>query len=292
MQHRDNRQQRGSLCGNRVTEYTNGNPRCERRQKPSLVRGQRTSSRWWLVSVHLIWPRLSAIISFHAATLASGTRKASYSVSDLWNRWFRSIDQAHRNFDPSLSLPPGFPFSLSFFLSFSLCLFRVDFRVDFTGPGEFDREKLRTNSFVDDFEAQMTDGCSTWLSFSCTTLRFYFATFHRSAIHRFLFRRQPLESGFHRSFNWIPYRTRAFFLFVNLPAPFIAREFVPLAHEHRFLDSRSWINAKRGLLRASYLTSTRSLSVSRRSYRSTTRNFLVERFKPPVNDKCGGETRD
>ena len=76
---------------------------------------------------------------------------------------------------------------------------RVDFRVDFTG--ELDLEKLRTNSFADDFEAQMTDDCSTWLSFSRTTLRFYFATFHRSAIHRFLFRRQPVESGFHRSFN-------------------------------------------------------------------------------------------
>lgn len=81
--------------------------------KASLV--QRTSSRWWLVSVHLIWPRLSAIISFHAATLASGTRKAS-SVSDLRDRWFRSIGQAHRNFDPSPQ-PPRFSFD-SFFLSF------------------------------------------------------------------------------------------------------------------------------------------------------------------------------
>lgn len=28
------REDTGPLCGNRVTEYTNGNPRCERRQKP------------------------------------------------------------------------------------------------------------------------------------------------------------------------------------------------------------------------------------------------------------------
>lgn len=96
--------------------------------KASLV--QRTSSRWWLVSVHLIWPRLSAIISFHAATLASGTRKAS-SVSDLRDRWFRSIGQAHRNFDPSPQ-PSRFSFDsfFSFFLSFSpLCPFSWSYRI-------------------------------------------------------------------------------------------------------------------------------------------------------------------
>lgn len=98
--------------GNRIHKRK---PPMREKAKASLVHGQRTSSRWWLVSVHLIWPRLSAIISFHAATLASGTRKAS-SVSDLWDRWFRSIGQAHRNFDPSLQ---HFSFD-SFFLFFFL----------------------------------------------------------------------------------------------------------------------------------------------------------------------------
>lgn len=165
--------------------------------KASLDHGQRTSSRWWLVSVHLIWPRLSAIISFHAATLASGTRTAS-SVSDLWNRWFQSIGQAHRNFDPSLCLH-----RLPFFLSLNLF---TSASVDFTGPPISTERNYgpETIPFAVVHRECTTiwstdDWCyPTWLSFSSTTLRFCFTTFHRSSIHRFLFHRQSLESDFHR----------------------------------------------------------------------------------------------
>lgn len=161
--------------------------------KASLV--QRTSSRWWLVSVHLIWPRLSAIISFHAATLASGTRKAS-SVSDLRDRWFRSIGQAHRNFDPSPQ-PPRFSFD-SFFLSFFLASVSIFLIL----PNS--RSSFSLNSTIWSMNNLWTLLDSRYSIQSFPNIYIFQIPSNRQFINSY-YNRQDLESDFHCVFNWIPY---------------------------------------------------------------------------------------
>lgn len=167
--------------------------------KASLV--QRTSSRWWLVSVHLIWPRLSAIISFHAATLASGTRKAS-SVSDLRDRWFRSIGQAHRNFDPSPQ-PPRFSFD-SFFLSFFLASVSI-FLILPNSRSSLNSTIWSMNNLWTLLDSRYPLSNLFQISIAVPSNRQFINSYYN---------RQDLESDFHCVFNWIPYY--AFLLFITV----------------------------------------------------------------------------
>lgn len=184
------REDTGPLCGNnRVTEYTNGNPRCERRQKPLSSNGRARgdgscqftlSDRDYLPLFLFTLPRWRRAL----------VRPRRYPICET--------DGSDRSVKPIVTLihlpnPHDFPSILSFSLSFSpLCPFSWSYRT-------------RDHRWIPRFGTWIISGRYSILVTLSNLFQISIAVPPNRQFINSYYNRQDLESDFHCVFNWIPY---------------------------------------------------------------------------------------